>query len=79
MSGEPESILPPADPEEAIERLRARIGELETELATERAGRAAEKSAGAGELEQLRAQLAALTAPPAPKGKKLDGLFYVDE
>ena len=79
MTVEPESILPTNDPEEAIEQLRARIAELEGELAAERGLRAADKEGAGAELEQLRAQLVTLTTPAPPKGKKLDGLFYVDE
>ena len=68
--------LPPTDPEVAIADLRDRIAELESELSTER-NRNAERD---GELTGLRAQLAALTDPPAPapKGKRRVGFFDID-
>jgi hypothetical protein len=58
--------LPPTDPEVAIRELKDRIAELESELAAERG----KNTAADGELTGLRAQLAALTAPPTPKAKR---------
>jgi phage shock protein A len=75
-------LVPPADPNDAIEQLKARIAELEAELAAARASSTAtagERDAANTQLGQLREQLAELQRPPAPRTeRRRDGFYFVD-